>query len=47
MKAQNMNRKRLLGKYNVTKQDNLDQVIEELKHKVSAKMQQLSRYRKK
>jgi hypothetical protein len=41
-----MNRKRLLRKYNVTKEDNLDQVIEELKQKVSAKMKKLSRYRK-
>jgi hypothetical protein len=41
-----MNRKRLCRKYNTTKEDNFDQMIEELKQKVSAKMQQLSRYRK-
>jgi hypothetical protein len=34
MKTQNMNRKRLLRKYNVTKEGDLDQAIEELKQKV-------------
>jgi hypothetical protein len=37
---------RLLGKYNMQKKENLDKVYEELKQKVLAQMQQLSRYRK-
>jgi hypothetical protein len=41
-----MKRKRLLRKYNIVKEDNLDQVTAELKQKVLAKMQQLPRYRK-
>jgi hypothetical protein len=45
-KVQNAKRNRLLKKYNIGKKENLDQVIEELKQKVSAKMQRLSRYRK-
>ena len=45
-KVQNVNRARLLKKYNVEKKQNLDKVIEELKQKVSAKTQRLSRYRK-
>ena len=44
-KVQNVNRARLLKKYNVEKKQNLDKVIEELKQKVSAKMR-LFRYRK-
>ena len=36
----------MLKKYNTEKKENLDQVIEELKQKVSAKTQRLSRYRK-
>jgi len=38
-KVQNVKRTRLLKKYNIEKKENLDQVIEELKQKVSAKMQ--------
>jgi len=45
-KAQNIKRIRLLKKYNTEKKDNLDKIIEELKQKVSAKTQRLSRYRK-
>jgi len=45
-KAQNVKRTRLLKKYNLEKKEDLDQVIEELKQKVSAKTQLLSRYRK-
>jgi len=36
-KAENTKRTRLLKKYNIEKKENLDQVIEELKQKVSAK----------
>jgi hypothetical protein len=36
-KAQNIKRTRLLKKYNIEKKENLDQVIEELKQKISAK----------
>ena len=43
----NINRTRLLKKYNTEKTEELDQLIEELKQNVSAKTQQLSRYRKK
>jgi hypothetical protein len=43
MKTQNMKRKWLLWKYNVEKEENLDQVIEELKWTVLAKMQQFSK----
>ena len=39
-------RTRLPKKYNIEKKENLDQVIEELEQKVSAKTQQLSRYMK-
>jgi hypothetical protein len=42
-KVMNKKRTRLLKKYNIEKQESLDQLIEELKKKVSAKMQQLSR----
>jgi len=45
-KAQNIKGTRLLKKYNIKKKENLDQLIEELKQKVSAKTQRLSRYRK-
>jgi uncharacterized protein YcbK (DUF882 family) len=45
-KTQNIKRTRLLKKYNIEKKENLDQVIEEIKQKVSAKTQRLSRYRK-
>jgi len=45
-RARNVKRTRLLKKYNIEKKENLDQVIEELKQKISAKTQQLSRYRK-
>jgi hypothetical protein len=38
-KTQNIKRFRLLKKYNVEEKENLDQLIEELKQKVSAKMQ--------
>jgi hypothetical protein len=46
MKAQNMKRKRLFKKYKTEEEENLDQVTEELKQKVSSKMQRFSRYRK-
>jgi len=39
MKTHNMERKRLLRTYHTEKNENLNQVIEELKQKVSAKMQ--------
>ena len=42
----NINRNRLLKKYNIEKTVELDQLIEELKQKVSAKTHRLSRYRK-
>jgi len=45
-KAQNIKRTRFLKKCNTEKKENLEQVIEELKQKVSATTQQLSRYRK-
>jgi len=45
-KTQNIKRTRLLKKCNIEEKENLDQVIEELKQKVSAKTQQLYRYRK-
>ena len=45
-KVMNINRTRLLQKYNIEKTEELDQLIEELKQKVSAKTQQLSRYKK-
>jgi hypothetical protein len=40
-----MKRKRLLRKYKIQMKENLDQVIEELKQKVPAKTQRLSRYK--
>jgi len=45
-KVQNVKRTRSLKKYNTEKKENLDNVTEELKQKVSAKTQRLSRYRK-
>ena len=42
----NIKRTRLLKKYNIEVKESLDQLIEELKQKVSAKTQQLFRYRK-
>ena len=39
----NINRTRLLKKYNIEKIEELDQLTEELKQKVSAKTQRLSR----
>jgi len=45
-KAEYIKGTRLLEKYNIEKKENLDQLIEELKQKVSAKTQRLSRYRK-
>jgi pyruvate/2-oxoacid:ferredoxin oxidoreductase beta subunit len=44
--TEDIKRTRLLQKCNTEKKENLDQVIEELKQKVSAKTQRLSRYRK-
>jgi hypothetical protein len=44
--TQNKKRKRLLRKYKIETKENLDQVIEQFKQKVSAKTQQLSRYKK-
>ena len=46
-KAQNIKRTRFLKKYNIEKKENLNQVIEQLKQKVSAKKQRLSRYKEK
>jgi len=43
--VQKVKRTRLLKKYNIEKKENLGQVIEELKHKLSAKTQWLSRHR--
>jgi len=45
-KVQNVKINRLVKKYSIEKKENLVQVTEELKQKVSAKTQQLSRYRK-
>jgi primosomal protein N'' len=45
-KVMNIKRIGLLKKYNIVKKESLDQLIEELKHEVSAKTQRLSRYRK-
>jgi hypothetical protein len=41
-----MKGKRLLRKYKIETKENLDQVTEELKQKVSPKAQRLSRYKK-
>jgi hypothetical protein len=45
-RVMNIKRTRLLKKYNVEVKESVDQLIEELKQRVSAKTQQLSRYRK-
>jgi hypothetical protein len=45
-KVTNIKRTRLLKKYNTEAKESLDQLIEELKQKSSAKTQRLSRYRK-
>jgi hypothetical protein len=45
-KVMNIKRTRLLKKYNAEVKESLDQLIEELKQKVSTKMQRLSRDRK-
>jgi hypothetical protein len=45
IKVKNIKRVRLLKKHNREKEENLDQLIEELKQKVSAKTQRLSMYR--
>ena len=45
-KVMNINRTRLLKKYNIEKKEELDQLIKEFKQKFSAKTQRLSRYRK-
>jgi len=42
----NINRTTLLKQYNIQKTEELDQLIEELKQNISAKIQRLSRYRK-
>jgi len=41
-----MKRSRLLKKYNIEKEEDLNRLIEALKQKVSAKTQRLSSYRK-
>jgi hypothetical protein len=45
-KVMSIKRTRLLKKYNIEKTEELDQLTEKLKQKVSAKTQRLSRYRK-
>jgi hypothetical protein len=45
-RVQNTKRTRWLKKYNIEKEEDLNRLIEELKQKISAKMQRLSRYRK-
>jgi hypothetical protein len=45
-KVTDIKRTRLLKKYNIETKENLDQLIEELKQKVSAKTQRSSRYKK-
>jgi vacuolar-type H+-ATPase subunit I/STV1 len=44
--VKNIKRTRLLKIYNIEKEENLAQLIEELKQKVSAKTRRLSRYKK-
>jgi hypothetical protein len=44
-KVTNIKRARLLKKYNIEAKESLDQLVEELKQKVSAKTQRLSRYK--
>jgi hypothetical protein len=46
-RVQNVRRNRLLKKYNIQKEDDLNPLIEALKQKVSAKTQRLARYKKK
>ena len=45
-KTQNIKRNRLLKKYSTEKKEKLDQLIEDIRQKVAAKTQRLSRYRK-
>ena len=45
-KVTNIKRTRLLKKYNTETKESLDQLIEELKQKMSAKTQRLARYKK-
>jgi len=45
-KIMNIKRTRLIKKYNIEVKEELDQLIEELKQKVSTKTQRLTRYRK-
>jgi vacuolar-type H+-ATPase subunit I/STV1 len=45
-KVKNIKRARLLKKYNIEKEETLDQLIEELKQNISTKTQRLSRYTK-
>jgi len=45
-RVQNIKRNRLFKKYNIENKEDLNRLIEELKRKVAAKMQHLSRYRK-
>jgi hypothetical protein len=45
-KVTNIKGARLLKKYNIETKESLDQLIEELKQKVSVKTQRLSRYKK-
>ena len=43
-RVQNIKRTRLFKKYNTEKKEDLNRLIQELKQKVAAKMQRLSRY---
>jgi len=43
-RVQNVKRTRLFKKYNTEKKEDLNRLIQELKQKVAAKMQRLSRY---
>ena len=45
-KAMNKNKAKLFKKYNIDMKEGLAQLIEELKQKISAKMQRLARYKK-
>ena len=42
-RVMNINRTRLFKKYNIEKREEMDQLIEEVKQKVSAKTQRLTR----
>jgi hypothetical protein len=44
-RVQNIKRTKMLRKYNIEKEEDLNRLIEELKQNVSAKTQRLSRYR--